>query len=462
MVNTDPKSRSHLTEIKSYFIGEDDQGGLRSYLIRGTAGVFALQIIATGLGFATNILLARILGATEYGVYSYVIAWLGLLTVFSMFGFGRLLVREIASYLTRKEWGLINGILRYIGTRSFLIAICVAIITGVVTWIFKSNLNPQMFPAFWIALVILPFLTLSNLIDQALQGFKRVILGRMPQILIRAPLFIVLIVLVYWLNPQNFDAVAAVNLSLVAVIAAFLVAVWLLSKNIPNQVKRDTPAYQQKTWLRSALPLLMVAGLFEINSRAPVIMLGTLAEPKDAGIFAVATLITGLISFILLSANAALGPVVSSLYTSDEMKRLQKIITRSARVTFVIALAVAFVLIATRQWILLLFGQEFQQSGTVLIILTIGQLVSVAAGSVGLLLVMTGHERNTLVAIAISSVATVILNAILIPRWGIEGAAVATTTSMILWNIILITQVRRRLGIDPTMLGILGFQGNLE
>ncbi|MDX1413435.1 MAG: oligosaccharide flippase family protein, partial [Candidatus Promineifilaceae bacterium] len=228
MVNAEPQSRFHLMDIKQILTGDDAEGGLRNYLIWGTAGVFFLQVFATGLGFVTNVLLARLLGATEYGVYTYVFAWVGLLTVLSMFGFGRLLVREIASYITNTRWGLIHGIIRYVATRSFLISIGVAIIAGLLTWLFKENLNPRMFPAFWIAMIALPFLTLTLLNEQALQGFKKVVLGRIPQVFVRTPLFICSLLLVYWLYPQDLDAVIAIGLQASAISVGFLVGVWLL------------------------------------------------------------------------------------------------------------------------------------------------------------------------------------------------------------------------------------------
>lgn len=460
MVINDPKPQSKTILIKQFFQGS--QGNLRDYLIKGTAGVFGLQIIATGFGFLTNILLARVLGVTEFGIYTYVFAWVGLLSVIAMFGFGRLLVREISSYLTQSSFGLIRGLLRFVGLSGLAIALFAAVLAGILTWFFKDLLNPQMFPAFWIAMAILPFLTLANLNDNALQGFKKVILGRIPQILIRAPLFIILIIAAYWLYPQSLTAVDAVALNLGALIVTLIAATYILWRTVSEMVPAETPIYNNKIWLNSAFPLLMVTVFFEINNRAPVIILGTISGPEEAGILGVAILITGLISFILLSANAALGPVISSLYTTNEIGRLQNIITRSARLTFLVALGVALIMVLTRHWLLLMFGQEFQEAGNVLIILTIGQLVSVATGSVGVLLVMTGHERSTLFAVAVSSIVTVVLNILLTPLWGIEGAAVATSVSMVIWNIILIFQVQRKLKIDPTILGVFKYNEELS
>ncbi len=456
MVKVNTNARSLKEGIKRFLQSNDDQGGFRDYLIKGTLGVFALQLLSSGLGFLTNILLARSLGATQYGAYAYIFAWVGAFTILAMSGFGSILIREIASYLTRQSWGLIKGILYYVGAHATFVSICVVALVGAAAWLFKANLNPAVFPAVWLALLIIPFQALANLSTFAMQGFKRAVLGRVPPVLIQAPLFVALLLLVTWLKPRGLAAIDAVALHLVALFVGLLVGLWLLRRTLPLQVVASEPEYQRSIWLRSAVPLLVVAGMFEVNNRAPVIMLGTLSGLKEAGIYSVAALITSFISLILASANAALGPVISSLYVSGEMVRLQKIITRSARVTFLIALVVAVSIIVLRQWVLLVFGQEFEQSGTAVIILSLGQLFNVAAGSVAFLFVMTGHERYTVSAITVSSVITVLLSALLIPRWGVEGAAIATTISLLVWNILLIVQVRRRLGIDSTALGKFG------
>jgi O-antigen/teichoic acid export membrane protein len=441
--------------LKQFLSKGKEQGSFRDYLIKGTLGFFVLQILSAGLGFLTNILLARFLGAAQYGVYTYIFAWVGAFTILAMSGFGSVLIRDIASYVTSESWGLVKGILYYVSAHTTILAICIVALATMAVWLFRDALNPAIFPAVWLALLFIPFSAISSLNSLAMQGFKRAVLGRVSPVLIQGPLFVFLILVANWIKPQGFAAIDAIGLHLIAVIAAVVVGLGLLRRILPAQVVKHEPEYQRGIWLRSAAPLLLVAVLFEINNRAPVIMLGTLAGLKEAGIYAVASLITGFIGLILVSANAALGPVISSLYVTGEMVRLQKIVTRSARITFLIALLIAASIIVFRQWIPFVFGQEFEYSGTAVIILSIGQLLNVAAGSVAFLFVMTGHERYTVSAIAVSSLTTVALNAFLIPRWGIEGAAVATSISLLVWNLILIVQVRRRLGIDSTVFGLM-------
>jgi O-antigen/teichoic acid export membrane protein len=105
--------------------------------------------------------------------------------------------------------------------------------------------------------------------------------------------------------------------------------------------------------------------------------------------------------------------------------------------------------------LLSIFGPEFTGGRTSLMILALAQLFNVAAGSAGVALTMTGHERDAAVAIGIGSTMNIILNWLLIPVYAVNGAAMATAASMILWNTLLVLSVRRRMNISTTVFGLL-------
>jgi O-antigen/teichoic acid export membrane protein len=426
---------------------------LRAYLIKGTTGVFILHAVSTGLGFITNVLLARFLGSVEYGVYTYVFAWVGLLTVLSMFGFGNVLIREIAAYQVQKQWELVCGILRWVGGFAFLFSLGVAAVAAILIYTFRHLLNAQIFPAIWVALLLLPILTLFNLNNQALIGNKKVIEAQLTGVLARAPLFIVLLIVVLGTFPSARTATMAIFLSLYALFVALLAGLGLLYRTLPRQVINANSEYRGKRWLKSALPMLFIAGLYELNSRVPILMLGSISGPEEAGFYSIAVLITGFIAFILMAVNLTVSPVFSNLYISGEMQRLQKIITRTTRVMMVVSLIVALLIVILREWLLLFFGSAFQRASLLLILLSIGQIVNVFAGSVGTLLVMTGYEKKAIQAVGLSTLTIAILNFFLIPRWGIDGAGLATIIGMLIWNFILIFQTYNHLGIDSTPLG---------
>ena len=151
--------------------------------------------------------------------------------------------------------------------------------------------------------------------------------------------------------------------------------------------------------------------------------------------------------------NPTLSPIVSKLHTAGQRVRLQRGITRVARIGLLLSLPVALFLIIFGDWFLSLFGPGYTEGEIALGILSVGQVINVAAGSVAMILVMTGNERIAALGVAMSTIVNISLNAILIPVWGIEGAAIATTTSIVLWNALLVRYTCKQLGVDPTAFG---------
>lgn len=85
--------------------------------------------------------------------------------------------------------------------------------------------------------------------------------------------------------------------------------------------------------------------------------------------------------------------------------------------------------------------------------MSVGYLINLSVGPVALSLIMTGHEKITTVGVVSGAVINIVLNFLLIPKWGIEGAAFATSISMIIWNVILVIWLYKKSGINSTVLG---------
>jgi O-antigen/teichoic acid export membrane protein len=148
--------------------------------------------------------------------------------------------------------------------------------------------------------------------------------------------------------------------------------------------------------------------------------------------------------------NSVLSPTFATLYAEGKREQLQQVVTHSTRLISLFALVMTLGLIALRYSILQLFGAEFIQGQTALIILSIGYLVNALTGSVGLLLNMTRHAKFSAATVAFAALLNVCLNWLLIPKWGVNGAATATAISMIVGNVISAIWVRQKLGIKST------------
>jgi O-antigen/teichoic acid export membrane protein len=191
-----------------------------------------------------------------------------------------------------------------------------------------------------------------------------------------------------------------------------------------------------------------------INIQAPTLLLGAIKGPQTAGLYAIATRGADLIGFGLISVNLALAPVAARLWAQRDLPQLQQMITKSVRAALIFTLPLAAVLIIFGGRFLSLFGPGFVEAKSALTILIIGQLMNVAMGSVGLLLIMTGHERQVVIVTVVCAFLNIALNLIMIPFWGVVGTALAVTISIIAWNIVLAICVKWRLGLHSTALGL--------
>ncbi len=446
---------SYIPLLNRLDIGNENEGkvGLRTLLIRESLGSFVLKIVSTGLAFVTSMFLARALGTKGYGTYAYVLAWVSFLSVLSVVGVDRLLVRNISAYSAKMEWALMRGLLRRSNQIVFVVSLLLVILAAFVGWVLAKPDNAAMLYAFWFALVLLPMFSLIRLRQSSLQGLRKVVMGQMPEMFIRPVLFIFFIVGTYFLLDGKLSAQLVILNLILATVITFLVLTYLYRKYLPRDIKSCMPVYETRLWIKSALPLLFVSSMHMINSRTDIIMLGAMKGSVFAGIYNVANNGAELITFVLFSLNAVLAPVISSVYATRDMEKLQNVITSTARVVLLLTIPIVFVLFFWGNNFLLLFGQEYMRGYTSLAILSTGNLFNIAMGSVGYLLIMTGYEREAVIGFGISAILNVVLNAILIPLWAMEGAAVATASSMVVWNIILAWFVWKRLRIHTTALG---------
>ena len=421
---------------------------------RSATGTFGLKVSLIALSFITSILLARTLDVTGYGLYSYIMAWVMLLQIPAGLGLQTILARELAAYRGKSEWGLMQGILQWSNIFVLAVSVIVSVIAVICVWVFQGQEMLQTNIAFGLAFLSLPLMTLTGLRMGAMRGLDKVVEGQLPEGLVQPLLFIAMLLFIVFLGSDSLTWVIGVRV--IAMAFAFCLGAFLLYRNIPLAVKTSTPTYEVKRWLSGIPPFMLITVTHAINNRTDAIMLGAIAGTDAVAIYTVAHRGSQLVNFALVAINMSLGPRIVRLYQRGDMEELQRIITKSNRALFVVSLAISLVLVVFGRYFLLLFGSDFTRGSLPLIILVIGQLINAFCGSSGVLLSMTGNERDSATGIGLSAILNIFLNASLIPRFQAEGAAVATTASLVFWNIFLLIRVRQRLGIAPTALGRFG------
>lgn len=422
-------------------------------LIRGSVGGFGFNTIANLLFFIISILLARSLGASNYGIYIYAISWMAVLGVFSDFGLNRLLVRNIASYHANEKWAFLRGQLTWALMISLVASIATATIAIIVFYQFRNLLQNDMLIPLLIAMLALPLMSLLRNSQAALRGFHKILHGQVAEILVQPLTFFILICIFGLFLPDKLDSTTAIWLYIVSISIALILSIFLLARYLPGTAANTDSEWLHKEWLHSSLSMLLIGGLHIINSRTDIIMLGILSDTAETGIYGICVRGADLVMFLVIPVYTALMPMVAKLHTSEMLAELQDIVIRSARIVFVISLPIFIILTVFGNWFLLIYGTEFTSGHLALAILCFGKIIIIGIGPAALLLTMTGFEKSAALGVGLSAIINIVLNSLMIPIWGMEGAAVATSISTVLLAGLMSLWVVNKLSIRPDIFG---------
>lgn len=417
-------------------------------LVRGSVGGVVVQVFAAVFVFLQTVLLARMLGSEKLGVFVFAMAILSLLVVPSTFGLPTLVVRETAKAVAGEDWGLVKGVWAWANRVSLLIG--VTLMAGILafSWLW-SDRDPELAKAFAWGALLIPLLPMARLRGASLRGLRHVVAGQLPERIFRTGSFVLILAAFWLLAPDEMTPSLAMFLASVAGLVGLVGGSVLLRRAIPPQVRGATSASTSAFWLKATLPLALSGGMFFVNQYTDVLMLGVVVGKEEVGIYRVAAQIALLIAFGLNAVNLAVAPMFARLHEQGKRAELSRLVTMASRAVllFTVPATIVFFLFGD-VFLRTFFGTGFVSAFTPAAILIVGQLVNSLTGSVAMLLNMTGFERHVSLGVAISSVGNIALNAALIPLFEMTGAAIATAVSMGVWNLVLWSMTRSRLGIN--------------
>lgn len=421
---------------------------------RQTIGSMVLKFAYVGFTFIISVLLARLMGPAQYGVYSYVYALISLLSVPSEFGLPNLVIRETARGLANGDFPRVQGIWSWATRTTAVISLSLVALTLAGIWLLRAPLsNPRLVTFLW-ALALVPLIALGDLRGAALSGLRHVVTGQLPEFLLRPGFFTLLLAMVWLVGGVSLTAPVAIALYVAASAIAFGIGAWLLWRVTPPEVRQSRPRMEHRAWLMSALPLAFIGAMQLINQQASILLQGIFLPDAQIGYFRVATQVSLLAAVGLVGINAVLAPRFAALHAQGDTVKLQRLVTSSARAILLLSLVLTIGFAALGEpFLRVFFGPLYVRAYLPMLILLLGQLINSGMGSVAVLLNMTGYERETAKGIVVSALINLGLNLALIPLWGIEGSSVATSVSLVVWNVLLWRAVRKKLGINTLAIG---------
>jgi len=415
-------------------------------VIRSAFVVMVIRVAGAGIIYLSHVLLARWMGPFDFGVFAYAWVLVTVLGLLAPLGLNVAVVRFLPDYLSNKKWRRVNGVIR----RSQVIVLAVSLlITGMASFVVFSMqawIPDYYIRPLYIAFASITVFALIDLHEGLARSFGWVKLAFAPSYVFRPAGLIVLMALAIYVGIDPTPTVALIAVFISGVLALSAQA-GIFRRGVRGVVPRTPPVYHSRYWIRNSVPFLLVEAFYLVLAHTDIIMLGKYLQPEDVAVYYAAVKTSGLISLILFAVSALSATKFSELYAQKKHQQLHELFTGAARLTFWPSLLAGIVLLMIGKPVLSLFGQTFIGGYLVLGILIFSVVLKAAAGPVDLLLNMTGHQDRCAVVLGCSAVLNIILNLLLIPLAGLEGAAVATTVSVVVGTVWLTVLAKNHLGI---------------
>ena len=427
-------------------------GSDHSVARRIAGAAFLIRVASAGIIFVSQVLLARWMGRFEFGIYISVWAWVGFLGMLSPIGLAYSAQRFIPEYRTRGDHDGLRGFLR--GSRLLCVALGAgagAALTGTV-WLMADHIPAYYVAPFMIASLALAIFAVSCLQDTTARAFNRIELALIPGWIVH-PLLIVAAMAVLHVCGLPVTARDA----LIAASAAFWLVVLtqgvLLDRQLAREVAPGVRRYEPAAWIRASLPIFLVDGFFILLTYVDILVLQAFVGPAEVAVYYAATKTLVIISFVYFAVAAAATHRFSAYHVAGERDKLARFVGDTIRWTFWPSLAVAVGLLLVGKPLLSLFGPGFSEGYALIFVLVVGLLARASVGPSERLLNMVGQQRACAMIYGCAFAANLVLCLILIPRFGLIGAAVATTTATVVESALLFIVARRRLGLHVFVFG---------
>jgi O-antigen/teichoic acid export membrane protein len=410
--------------------------------------VFACRLIGAAIVFITHILLARWLGAEEFGVYVLAFSWGTLLAALAVFGFPPSALRFIGNELALGNDQLIKGFI-YRGTQTIFISSVSISIAGYILLLLLNELMPiSHTTTMLLAILSISLFALLRWFASIAYAFGWYITAVIPDNLLR-PLLLLLITAALW-HFQHRLTSSIVMLTHIGVVAflLFLLVIILLVRVKPR-LSIITPEYEYRLWISTALSLMIITLFNNYFIELNVIIAGMHIEAEQLAIFSAAVRTAFLISFGVYAIDTITLPHAAKLLAMAENEKLEDYIKRASRVKLIGAIIGVAILIIAGKPILGLFGESFKAGYHVLIILALGQLIIAAMGPLTQLLSISGHHNRSYYAFFSTLALMLILHDKLIAYFGILGASLTVIIAILVQSIWLYYLVVRHMGIHP-------------
>ena len=419
-------------------------------LIKGSGTALILRIVGIASGYVFTLLVTRTLGAKAWGIFALSLVVLQIASVIGRLGMDTALLRFTAEYVAKGEITTLKEIYK----KALILVVPCSILVAISVYFLSPILADRVFHKPYltnyfriVSFVIVPFVLLW-VHSESIRGLKRIkeymFLQQSGIFIVASLLFLVGLSFI----KSHFFPLISYGLSILtlSIISIYLWRKYFTNPFITSKTSTvSTTSY--KSLLSISIPMLLSSSLSLIMGWTDTIMLGMFRSAQEVGVYNVALKVSMITSFTLGAINTIAAPKFAELWGKRDIKGLARVAQQSTKLIFWTSFPVLPLFLIFPKPILGIFGEEFKVGAVALMILTLGQFVNAAAGSVGYILQMTGHQKFYQNVVLIGTVLNIVLNWLLIPIYGVVGASIATSITVIFGNVLSSIFIRRNMKI---------------
>lgn len=397
-----------------------------------------------------KVYLARVLGAEALGIYALGMTLVAFLGVFNTLGLAQSAVRFVAAYNASRKFAELHALL-WRGAGVLLVANA---IFGTALLIFGRPVArhfyhlPALVPYLpWFALIML-FSVIAGFYGKVLSGYRDLARRTLIVNFVAGPLVMLVGVLLVWSGLGLRGYLIALVVGSAVSMGLLILVVRELTPPEARFWSHKGTALEREVWTFSAA--MLGIGLMEfLMVHVDRVALGFYLKASDVGVYSIAAAVVAYVPLVLHSVNQIFSPTIADLHTRGDRALLGRLFQSLTKWVTGLTLPLAAVIVIFARPMMRIFGHDFEAGWPILVIGTIGQLVNCGVGSVGFLLLMSGNEKRLIKIQGVMAAVMVVLNVVLVPIFGVLGAALAaaiTNVGVNVWNLL---EVRAVLKLSP-------------
>lgn len=417
--------------------------------------VFIGVMLSKLFTYIYKIIIARYFNPEVYGLFNFSLMIISILVAVAAFGMPDGLLRFV-SY-DRKNKNLGNS--RYLFSISMKITLFASIILGILLYFFAEFISISIFnkPGLVIYLkvfsITLPFLSVTSIYLSVVRAFEKINTYSLVQNIIQTGIRLILIVLllIIGLNTSSILLSYLIGIIFVTFISYFVCKKFIERLKASKEISEKEKVKLKSEFFAYSWPIVFLSIIGSLLYWIDSFVIGYYMDAADIGFYNVAFTLVGLLGIAPELFMQLFLPLVVKEYAKRKFSLIQEISKQIAKWILIINIPIFIIMIIYPGVIInVLFGADYLSAEMPLRLLAIGSMFSATFISLlNNLLSMKGKSKLLLMNTLFIALFNFILNVVLVPKYGLNGAAFATMISWFLFGFILLFQVKKYINIIP-------------